>query len=262
MGCLKTIPEPQHLCLEEGTHAGRLYEVLAPHLQQIVVTGVRGRASRGPNDDQRDAFGLAESLRTGVIQTRVYKELGEFALLRELPKRSMKELFQPRAEADLRGCSHHGDPTRAGGGTIVPSRPAIAGWGYEAEPGQTDDRATASIEFLVPDDLPGVPEDRLCPPESRTKRWAQESPKEGWFQHERGALHGCDVDRGARDERITSHDGSARGGSNLSIQVARVRLCRVNPPECSAEADAGCKTKDIQWQGKSCLDILLHRRKL
>jgi len=27
---LRTIPKPRHLCLEEGTHAGWLYEVLGP----------------------------------------------------------------------------------------------------------------------------------------------------------------------------------------------------------------------------------------
>ncbi len=28
---LKTIPKPRHLCLEEGTHASWLHEVLGPH---------------------------------------------------------------------------------------------------------------------------------------------------------------------------------------------------------------------------------------
>ncbi len=83
---LKTIPTPRHLCLEEGTHAGWLYEVLAPHVQEIVVAGVGGQRSRGAKDDQRDAFSLAESLRIGAIETRVYKGLGEFGQLRELSR--------------------------------------------------------------------------------------------------------------------------------------------------------------------------------
>ena len=43
---LKTIPRPRHLCLEEGTLAGWLYEVLLPHVDEIVVAAVR--ESRGP----------------------------------------------------------------------------------------------------------------------------------------------------------------------------------------------------------------------
>jgi transposase len=80
---LKTIPKQRHLCLEEGTHANWLYEVLAPHVEEIVVVlGVGKRP--GSKDDQRDAFTLAEDLRIGAIKTRVYKGLGEFGLLREL----------------------------------------------------------------------------------------------------------------------------------------------------------------------------------
>lgn len=81
---LKMIPKPRHLCLEEGTQAGWLHEVLGPHVQEIVVAGVR--KSRGPKNDKRDAFGLAEGLRIGAIRTRVYKGSGEFGQLRELSR--------------------------------------------------------------------------------------------------------------------------------------------------------------------------------
>jgi transposase len=81
---IKTLPQPRRLCLEEGTQAGWLYEVLEPHVQEIVVAGVE--QSRGPKSDVRDAFGLAEGLRVGSIQTRVYKGLGEFGRLRELSR--------------------------------------------------------------------------------------------------------------------------------------------------------------------------------
>ncbi len=80
---LKTIPKPRHLCLEEGTHAGWLYEVLTPHVQEIVVAGIGGEQSRGPKSDKRDAYALAEGLRIGAIKTRVYKGLGKFGALRE-----------------------------------------------------------------------------------------------------------------------------------------------------------------------------------
>jgi len=81
---IKTIPKPRHLCLEEGTQASWLHEVLASHVQEIVVAGIV--RSRGPKDDKRDAFGLAEKLRIGAIKTRVYKGTGEFGLLRELSR--------------------------------------------------------------------------------------------------------------------------------------------------------------------------------
>ena len=50
------------------------------------MAGVGGQRSRGAKDDQRDAFGLAEGLRIGAIETRVYKGLGEFGQLRELSR--------------------------------------------------------------------------------------------------------------------------------------------------------------------------------
>jgi hypothetical protein len=40
--------------------------------------------SRGPKSDERDAFTLAERLRTGAIERRVFKEAGAFKTLREL----------------------------------------------------------------------------------------------------------------------------------------------------------------------------------
>lgn len=81
---LKTIPKPRHLCLEEGTHANWLHEMLAAHVQEIVVARIS--QSRGPKSDKRDAFGLAEELRIGAIKMRVYKGVGQFGQLRELSR--------------------------------------------------------------------------------------------------------------------------------------------------------------------------------
>jgi transposase len=67
------------VCLEEGTLAGWLYEVLEPHVEELVVTGVR--RSRGPKSDKVDAFALAEQLRIGSLETRVYKGRGKFGRL-------------------------------------------------------------------------------------------------------------------------------------------------------------------------------------
>ena len=76
---LRGIPRNRHVCLEEGTLSGWLHEVLEPHVEEPVVTGVR--KSRGPKSNKVDAFALAEQLRIGSLKTRVYKGRGEFGRL-------------------------------------------------------------------------------------------------------------------------------------------------------------------------------------
>lgn len=60
-----------HICLEEGTQSAWLYELLEPHAVEVVV--MVAPETRGPKSDKRDAWTRAEELRTGAIQTRVYK---------------------------------------------------------------------------------------------------------------------------------------------------------------------------------------------
>src|SRR5262245_2300384 len=79
---LKTIPGKRHVCLEEGTQSAWIYEILSPHAEEVVVAVVP--ESRGQKNDERDAFHLAEQLRTGAIKKRVFKEPGEYRALREL----------------------------------------------------------------------------------------------------------------------------------------------------------------------------------
>lgn len=74
----------RHVCLEEGTLSGWLYEVLEPHVEELVVAGVR--KSRGPKNDKVDAFGLADQLRIGSLETKVYKNRGQFRRLGQLAK--------------------------------------------------------------------------------------------------------------------------------------------------------------------------------
>ncbi|MCA1789594.1 MAG: transposase [Thioalkalivibrio sp.] len=81
---IEAIPRQRHLCLEEGALAGWLHEVLAPHVQEIVVTAIP--QNRGPKSDKRDAFALAEMLRIGSIPRRVYKRRGRFTGLAYLAK--------------------------------------------------------------------------------------------------------------------------------------------------------------------------------
>ncbi|HSH74555.1 MAG TPA: hypothetical protein VLA09_02530 [Longimicrobiales bacterium] len=50
---LRGIPRNRHVCLEEGTLSGWLYEVIEPHVEELVVTGVH--KSRGPKSEGTDA---------------------------------------------------------------------------------------------------------------------------------------------------------------------------------------------------------------
>jgi transposase len=79
-----SIPGQRHLCMEEGTQSEWLYEILSPHVEDLVVTYLSER--RGQKDDRRDAFALAEALRVGSIPTRVHKGLGRYRKLRQLAR--------------------------------------------------------------------------------------------------------------------------------------------------------------------------------
>jgi transposase len=81
---LKLQPGTLRLCMEEGTQATWLAEILTPHVTQLAVVHVS--QSRGPKDDERDALGLAEQMRTGKLETTVYKQVGPFSALRNLVK--------------------------------------------------------------------------------------------------------------------------------------------------------------------------------
>ncbi|MCG6955256.1 MAG: IS110 family transposase [Gemmatimonadetes bacterium] len=54
---LRGIGRNRHVCLEEGTLSEWLHEVPEPHVEELVVAGVR--KSRGPKRDKPDAFALA-----------------------------------------------------------------------------------------------------------------------------------------------------------------------------------------------------------
>lgn len=84
VAALRAIPSPRYLCMEEGTHSAWLHEILAPHVDEIVVTVPPKR--EGNKNDARDAWRLAEDLRRGAIETRVYKAPPAFAALRNAVK--------------------------------------------------------------------------------------------------------------------------------------------------------------------------------
>jgi hypothetical protein len=82
--CLRMIPGTRRVCIEEGTQSSWLYEILSPHVQEMIVMGFE--AQHGPKSDERDAFGLAERLRIGAGGKRVFKDTGPYRVLRELAR--------------------------------------------------------------------------------------------------------------------------------------------------------------------------------
>ena len=84
---IRRIPGRKHLVFEEGIQSAWLYETLSPHVDEIVVAGIP--ESRGQKSDRRDAYGLAEKLRTGGLEKRIFKAPREFSALRELSRMHM-----------------------------------------------------------------------------------------------------------------------------------------------------------------------------
>lgn len=84
VGYVKGLAGQKHLCLEEGTQSAWLYEILSPHVDEIVVAGIS--QSRGQKSDVLDAFLRAEELRTNSIKTPVFKAPRRFSRLRELAR--------------------------------------------------------------------------------------------------------------------------------------------------------------------------------
>ena len=55
---LRGVPGSRRLCMEEGTLAAWLHEVLEPHVKELVVVGVR--KSRGAKSDKHNAFEMID----------------------------------------------------------------------------------------------------------------------------------------------------------------------------------------------------------
>jgi hypothetical protein len=81
---IRMIPGHKHLVFEEGLQSAWLYETLSPHVDETVVAGVT--ESRGQKDDRRDAYGMAEKLRRGTLEKRIFKAPRQFSVLRELSR--------------------------------------------------------------------------------------------------------------------------------------------------------------------------------
>ena len=95
-----------HVCLEEGMHAEWIHELLLGRVAEVVVMIPPERS--GPKNDSRDAWWLADQLRLGVPQKKVFK--GTMSSLREavrgydaLTKHSTRSKLQLRFLARGRG---------------------------------------------------------------------------------------------------------------------------------------------------------------
>ncbi len=84
IGYLKQQPGRLHLCLEESEWAHWLWEILSPHVAEMVV--VHGERTRGSKSDAIDADGLAERIQTGRVNRPVFKAPRRYAKLRELAR--------------------------------------------------------------------------------------------------------------------------------------------------------------------------------
>jgi transposase len=74
----------KHICIEEGTHAEWLYELLDPLAHEMVV--VLPDKSSGCKNDSVDAWKRADELRRGTIKRAVYKAPDRFTALRAATK--------------------------------------------------------------------------------------------------------------------------------------------------------------------------------
>jgi transposase len=81
VGYISQQPGNCHLCIEESEWSGWLHEILSPHLAEFVVYRPKWRP--GSKSDRHDADDLSERMRTGKVGVPVYKDLKQFAILRE-----------------------------------------------------------------------------------------------------------------------------------------------------------------------------------
>ena len=134
---LEPLPGNLHLAIEESEWSQWLYEILSPHVVEMVC--LQGQWQPGLKSDVIDAQGLAERLRTGRVGHPVYKAPRDFAKLRELArvygmltrdvvrtKNQLKGLFRGRG-IQCRGQRIYKPGTRRQRARELPdaSRPAV-----------------------------------------------------------------------------------------------------------------------------------------
>jgi transposase len=81
---IRSIAGQKHVCIEEGTLAEWMYELLEPLVDELIVT-IPERA-RGSKSDSSDAWRRADELRRGSISRPVFKAPDRFTALRAAVK--------------------------------------------------------------------------------------------------------------------------------------------------------------------------------
>lgn len=113
---VKQIPGRRHLCMEEGTPSQWLYEILSAHVDDLAI--VEGRKHRGNKSDGGDAQRLANRMRLGDLEQRIFKLPISFTVLKDLVrsyqmisrdlvrvKNRIKHLYRSRGiPAEVTGC--------------------------------------------------------------------------------------------------------------------------------------------------------------
>ena len=66
---VRKVKGQRFVCIEEGTQSEWLYELLQPHVEDLVV--IVAPETRGNKSDQRDSWKLAETARAGKADKRV-----------------------------------------------------------------------------------------------------------------------------------------------------------------------------------------------
>src|SRR6266700_7994306 len=89
-----------HVAIEEGTQAQWLHDLLAPHVDRVVVCDRRGAPRQGNKADQVDADQLSEQLRRGGLRA-VYHGSADRATLKELT-RTYRNLVEDATRVMLR----------------------------------------------------------------------------------------------------------------------------------------------------------------
>jgi transposase len=98
---VRSIAGERHLCFEETTQSAWLYELLERLAKEIVVCAPRKR--EGVKNDEADALDLAQRLRTGNLERRVFKAPRAFSTLRQVVRAyTMVAIDAARAKNRLR----------------------------------------------------------------------------------------------------------------------------------------------------------------
>jgi len=123
---VRSIAGQKHVCIEEGTLAEWMYELLEPLVDELVVT-IPERA-RGSKSDSSDAWRRADELRRGSISRPVFKAPDRFTALRAAAKTyTATQRDMVRTKPDSKTCSGRGASTTCARPSTTPSSERV-GW--------------------------------------------------------------------------------------------------------------------------------------